>query len=799
MKPFLILSVLWAICAASGPSQVPSSDDYGFLYWVHGWRGKLPANERLLCLQTNRYLAEFDVEKATLTRLGRIKNALPYSMAVSTYDLKMDLLPASILSLEVSVGKSVYICTGADTSSLQGLESPSRIIETGRYLQRFDIGNLAFKDRGGETLSAKGRLEVIAWPDRLQFVLEVSVPKPAVPGEVRITLETGGETIRGETPLESGSGGASGTAFLSWPPDNEKQATPNDCEVTVTPAENDASAVPVTYDQKRGWFHVNLPVTHFDMARNPEYHEKYGLRLVNRSTRPVSAPLLFALEGPFTGITGMTPMLFDKTGQPSGLPVQISKNWHRKPEAPELYEGPWFHGFAYVPLQPNEVWEGSLQIVYALWGGVPAVSHAQLCLIGWGVNQQWDQVAIGSWGESICYDPDINLNRSMIDDVRPLMVHGMGGTPETPALWTWTNNVGGGDFLTWFDPSGNRRFPEGMRTAYQRYGPNLTEAVYAGTSGDGAISMRITVSSPRCDDVNRAFHYLRYDVHKPAPFSRLAFYQLGADNYNDHQFETLARGNTEGLTEEWTFRPGGNIYDRAGIPCAGDAPWWFSAHQAIPNTPRNGAWANRGLIVRSWKARLGGEDIARPFASFFGTENGMPGMNIELSPPPGRDRLETGDYVETALELVVLPMDAKDYYGPNVNLRKDLEHNANTWKPVYRLARLNDLKVTAHQGALLRAYPLLMQADANSEARFSVQGGAGYAPCTITGLKDFPRGLLSRLDDDLQTVANSCLSENEHHQVDYNIGNGYYEVTFNLLLDTPGDRTQEIHFRYSGN
>lgn len=44
--------------------------------------------------------------------------------------------------------------------------------------------------------------------------------------------------------------------------------------------------------------------------------------------------------------------------------------------------------------------------VNALWGGVPAASHAQLCLVGWGSNQLWEESAIGAWGETICYEPD---------------------------------------------------------------------------------------------------------------------------------------------------------------------------------------------------------------------------------------------------------------------------------------------------------------------------------------------------------------------------------------------------------
>ncbi len=69
---------------------------------------------------------------------------------------------------------------------------------------------------------------------------------------------------------------------------------------------------------------------------------------------------------------------------------------------------------------------------------------------------------------------------------------------------------------------------------------------------------RLNVLTPRSDDINRAIHRIRYDVLKPVRFQRLAFYQVGADNYNDHQFTTLARGDSTGLIEEWeppTRRP----------------------------------------------------------------------------------------------------------------------------------------------------------------------------------------------------------------------------------------------------
>ena len=127
----------------------------------------------------------------------------------------------------------------------------------------------------------------------------------------------------------------------------------------------------------------------------------------------------------------------------------------------------------------------------------------------------------------------------------------------------------------------------------------------------------LNVMTPRGDDVNRAIHRIRYDVLKPTPFRRLAFYQLGADNYNDHQFTTLAQGNASGLVEEWKPPRGGRRYSRTGIVCAGEVPW-FSLHGGLIATRKEGsgriaAWSS------GMRARLGGRPINVPTAAVFGT------------------------------------------------------------------------------------------------------------------------------------------------------------------------------------
>jgi hypothetical protein len=397
-------------------------------------------------------------------------------------------------------------------------------------------------------------------------------------------------------------------------------------------------------------------------------------------------------------MTGCTPMIRDADGNPTGLFVQVSKNWHRDERRGRslLYEGRWIHATTLVHLPAHSRLDCEFAMAWARWGGLPSASHAQLCLIGWGYNQLWDQAALGSWGENICYEPDAVQRVCMIDDVRPLMVTSMSKDPK--GRYGWTNNVGGGDFLLYCDPDGRRQFLKGVRAYYQDHGPNLTRVTYAGVTADEAIAARMDVSQGRCDDLTRVFHRFRYDVRKPMRFSRLAFYQLGADHYLWFGYDKIARGNEKGLIEEWSVQKARWAYERTGIECPGRVPW-FSLHESVPPPDTRGAWANRGLIVRSWNARLGGKDLPSPFASVFGTaDNEIPSAVLELSPPPDVKELLPGDFVECEVEVVVVPMAAGDYYGPNKNLRAALAAGANTWRPVLREAVGNDLEVRAVRG-----------------------------------------------------------------------------------------------------
>lgn len=781
MSRRLLLTIL--SCLACAPMF---AEDYTFLWWADGWRGRAPEWHKVLNIQTNCYGAAIDVEKPAVLHLGAIPDPKPYAEAATESNEPVNKLAPAELRLSVTVEGTTYRCVEAAGNQEDEANFPVRIIESGRFVQRADILNLKLVNDREVPLDAEGRLELIATPQRLYLLLEVTPRVELHDADILVELTQDGISATGNQHYDSLGAGEPGIASLACPPDESTRAPD-----TVTVEAHDRTGgppLPVHYDECRGWYYVDLPERQWDIAEDPGRLDRFPLHVSNTGRERETCLLLFAFDGTaFQGITGMCPILRDHDGVPTGIPVQISKNWHRHRDRRFLYDGPWFHAFTEIPVEPGQTWEGELAITYARWGGVPGASHAQLSLIGWGVNQLWDQAAIGSWGESITYDPDINLNRSMIDDVRPLMVTGMSG-----GQWEWTCNVGGGDFLVYFDTTGRRQFLTRMRTAYLSQGPNLTDVVYAGVTADGKIAARIEVATPRCDDVNRAYHRIRYDVLADTPFSRLAFYQLGADNYNDHTFTTIARGNAEGLVEEWQTDRGGKKYLRTGLACAGRAPW-FSLHGAERNTHHpKGAWANRGLVIRSWKARLSGKECPTPFAAVFGTENGIPSANVELVPPPASTQLTRGDFVEVEVELLVLPLDAADYYGPNENLRADPKANANTWRPVYRLARGNDIDVDVKQGTLQRTYPPVIRVDGNDSTVFAIRGGVGYVPLTVVGLRQY-KGYTLESED--VRVDQHCHG-NDFWQTSYDAETESWSQTYNVLLDNAEDVEVLRHLRF---
>lgn len=725
---------------------MPQQKDHTQIWWTDGFPNLHPGASWERQIETGYYRFAFSAHTLGIRELGAKGESAELQLQI-TKD-----------------GKTYNATKGGEWTKHTG----PRLIESGKFFQRVDVTDLVFKSAEGETLDAKARLEIAAWPDRLVFIFSAEA------GALRIRLKQGDESLQA-----SGDGGA---VALTLDPVTFKKAMESSVKVS-------AARLPVTYDSALGWHRINLDKNR-TIGKGNDIIEKTPFTLSNPTEQEQVVRLMFEKTAHgFRGrtgvaITGVSAVLRDENGNPTGIPVQLSKNWHNEKEA-GVYRGQWFHGITQVRLPAKSKVKLELILANSHWGGVAAASHAQLSLIGWGTNTLWEQSALGAWGESICYDPEQALARSMITDVRPLMVKGMNGKDQ----WGWTANMGGGDFFRFFDPKGSQIPYSGMRTTYHKYGPCLTEVTYAGKVTD-SIKHQMTVSLGRTDDLVRGTYRIRMDVQKPIDFSRFVFFQVGSDTYNYTTERKMAIGDANGYTKEWATQWGGNIYRSEPIELKGRQPW-VSLHEGVTSErAKGGAIANRGFVIREWKARLGGKD-ASPYVAERGlTRHQNDSSLIDLLPPPGLTRFKKGDFVEATIEYLIIPQSAKDYYGPNKALRNALKQRGNTWRMVKREAFGNCREVEMKRGNLLRKFPDVRVQTSNEEASFTMKGGLGFVPVTFTGLQS-PTGHILRVNG---KVVNQGVHGNDFWQTDFDPESKTWSQTYNV--PSGGSQSRRVQFEF---
>jgi len=834
----------WAACPVAGavlPKAVfAGASDYAQMWWTHGLRDP----RGTFSIQTSRYVATVNSRTLQITHLSPL--AKPPSEADALTRRNEDVFeidrPDAKLCLTVEAGGKRYQAVGGSDTF-----ADCHLVESGRLFHRRWFDKIAWSPGAPELA---GGAEIAAWPDRLTVLLRLAPARTIKDAAVEITLDLENvystRLIRGKAIALTRAGGAGFAAVATspdatltcdprrstftvrlpithWPAGAEKTvgltvyptAENTDATLRLAAAEIDAplkvSAVqtkpvrkPLTVSANRelGWQAVALRndrTARDDDGRHRRI-ERVAVTIANPSDVPRPARLCFEKAGRVLGVMGISAMLCDAEEYPTGLGLQVSKNWHadkpkhaRGPWAAPRYRGSWYRGLAFLMIPARTKIELVYTSVNAFWGRMPAASHAQLSLVGWGSNQLWEQAAIGAWGESLCFEPDQGHRGGAVLDTRPLMVWAMGSRPRRK--WGWTHNVGGADFLVYYDRPGHKQWSSRMRTRTVRSGPVLTESVTAGRSADDKIDLKYTVSLYRTDDIVRGLYSLRYTVREAATFDRLVLFQCGGDGYSYTGERTFARGSETGLHREWATRWGGEAYKTKPVELPGRLRW-LSMHQAVRREADHGAWANRGLVLRRWRAKLGGKPV-RPWVAERGAKvRGRDTSLIDIVPPPSVKQLQPGDFVIGAIEHIVMPQRADDYYGPNANLRKALTRWGDTWRMIHREAVGNDLGVAVLVGTLERTRPTKVRAK-HDRAEFTLAGGLGAVPITLTGLSSYRRPCL-----EMRTGAGhwKTVDQGDHGkdfwQTDYDAARGTWEITYSVPADTPADARQTRRFRF---
>jgi hypothetical protein len=805
-----------ASTAAADPQALPGPAlanvrDYGYMWWQNGML------DPVYHLKTSRYAMSFHAAALGPTALFPLLT--PSSEAAALTESDATSIPPSppvTFTCRVVAHESTNLVVAFSSDN-----HDAQLVECGKFFQRrWHKVSLP----GGPGLDGqKSGLEVAAWPDRIAFVLRVVPTNAVVNGRIEMTL---GVTNAYATLLASGVGralqAADGAGFVFLKSAGSDSLTVDAAQglVTVRTAAGDwiagqeysagfivypaatnvagvldgavaeesapltltaTEVVPTTtplataYDADRGWYEVTL---RHDVGTGDDGMVRTRLAVTNGTASPRVLRLNF--DGIPFYIPGLTAVLRDASRNPVGIPVQLSKNWHTSPAA-ERFQGWWFHGLTMLTVPAGAALNLELVMVGQNWGGLPAATHSQLSVIGYGGQQQWDEAALGNYGEALTYDAEHVLTDNDCADSRPMLV-----TDENGNHGAWGINVGGASFLRYSDAGGQPRRHSRMRTRYARYCPNLAEAVYAGKTDDDAMEFSFSAGLFRSDDYTRGLHRVRIDVTADTSFSRLVFFQEAADTYNGNNGATHACGNATNLAplRQWAATFGQNQYIGTPMALSGPMPWAMT----LDSPPEDGyTAANRGFVIRSWKARLNGTNDTPPYLAERSTADGS---ILDLVPPPGTTTLKAGDYVEAEIVRFYVPRFPAGYYGPNAHFRTALTNYENSYRIGLREAAGNTLSVSTQTGTVEQLFPVQIKV-ADNQAAFTVTGGLGHVPFTFTGLSDYRGPVLEENLNGVWTPLNQAVHGNDFWQCDYNAGTGAWEITFTANLDGPEYQTVE--------
>ena len=802
---FFVASALMVGAASAAPrdvplaSVVPGLGDHTLLSWREGppyfTTARYSADRRFLRLETGFFAAEFDTERIALTGFACLVAPRDEAAATQAALTAEPLSPAQLL-LSIRVGNTTFACTGRRQIMLDGhglpaspLEFPVRVIESGRFFQKFTLHDLEFRDPAGQLLPAAARLEIALWPDRFALTLVVRPEASWAAAHVFLRLQSAGgrDASLAEEP-GSWEAAVEHRATLTLAADGSAVAPvePAGIEVRVTPTEVRGRAT-VRWNAEELCHTIRLESPPWPTPTEGIYPESmldawetYAVTLENRTEVSQRIGLNFD-HTPAKSISSYVPMIVDDQGNPTGIPVQISKNWHTvKPGQEMPYAGSWMHGRTSLNLPAHARVAFRYGTTFARWGGVPTASLAQLSLVGWGHNGFWDQFALGGFGESFCFQPARVMRRSLLTDFRPLYQRGFAKDER----WAWTGNVGGGDTMVRLDPQ-DRYVPFKRNvTRYVSHGPNLAHLVYEELSADAAVRSRVEVLLPRTDDGVRVFLRLRYDVSRHVEFSRLALFQLGADFYNDADSPLIAWGHAGGLIAENRPKPESGLRLLPVWEASGEQPWISLHGEARADLERTGQ-ATRGLVVREWRAVLGGRLVPAPYFAAVGNHGTKSRLAAEIVPPPSVTALEPGDQVDLLLELLALPLSAERYYGPNAALGAALAAGANTWQMVHREADANRPMLQLPDGTKVRGWPLTVPVGASREIAFTLHGGLGWIPVRLTGLTQPNAAELFRVTRAGRERVAQGYATRAFWQTDYDVATGRWSVTYNLPAAEP--------------
>ncbi len=566
-------------------------------------------------------------------------------------------------------------------------------------------------------------------------------------------------------------------------------------------APNSDTQPTINYNADEGIHFLDIPREKLgaEFCNQENALQNIELTLINESNIEKTVRLCFR-QLPSIGVTGFNSLITNENGDPSGFPLQVSKNWHRT--TPQLFSGSWIKEYTEILLPANTVANINYTRTGAMWGETFSASSHQLSVTGSGIPKGgWLEAALGSFGETVTHSPDYQFGNSNVCDYRPFLVTNE-NYEGTSKECSWTGNVGGMDMWVYVNDSGERIYQKGTKTRFQRYSPNLTETSLSAFSSDDKLKLDYTFYLNRSDDYVRVYYKVKIKALEDTPFDRLDIFQMGGDTYNYYASRVVKYGDDSGVKGE--FNPtnnGSNKYTSAEVGLTGNRPWIWAGDGIYTSGAGGdlGIDTNNGLIVNDYSAQIGGVSANTPYFRERSSSRGISsstGVNPTsycLVAPPGTTKLIAGDSIELIVETVILPKLAGDYYGPNTSFDNALSKYGNSVDLFLREVQGNTVEITSCENVVDLVYPYTVNT-INNTARIKMTGGKGYVPVIFSGLTDVKDPVLWKRTDGSWEIVDQSQHGKDFWQANYQSDTKTYDLIYNVNQDTPDDAQAIVHY-----
>lgn len=616
MKKLISLIVLLFVCSFSNSQNIineintESYNNYANTYWD----GILGTNS--FTNHTNDYALNINFYKLNINNLAIVDNGNTAADGFSelnsdtfTDNYEGEIGYAIIQDGAVSYGKS-------DKPTTNG-GSGSQMAEFGVWQnKRFVSAN--FTNSAPVSLYNTG-IEFTHWHDRFKITLVVQPTADILNGQLQLSLEipteyanyynTGslhgfaltndkGFVVKGGENVNNIEVNNNIVTVLTSPQDllidNSYEVSllfyveKNDLSLNYNKTFNEESEVLITANQIAPEV-VDMSSSFVTYNKNEGVHEikmrGYGMGQYNCGLLDVIQIIDFKIENTEpeekrvrlgfkqTGnIIGFNSLICNANGDPSGLPNQVSKNWHTVPNI--RHGGNWIREYTELIIPGNTTLNFQYRQTGSKWGETYTASSHQLSLAGYVDYGKlaWLEAALGGFGETITHSPDYSLGKTNAADIRPFLVTN-GNYGGNSSRCNWTGNVGGLDMWV-YNSNGSKQIQKEVKTKFHRYSPNLTETTVGAVSADEKLKLDYTFYLNRSDDYTRVYYKINIEALENTDFKRFDILQLGGDVYNIHNTQSVVYGNESGVSGEFLpTNDGSNAYTTSEIALTGTNPW----------------------------------------------------------------------------------------------------------------------------------------------------------------------------------------------------------------------------------